>query len=65
LLVRREEGYPREAHGQRLALKVLSVFPTVMYKPNTGELTGIDAKVDAVYRQDSEPDGQNVVLKLW
>ncbi len=36
-----------------------------MYKPNTGELTGIDAKVDAVYRQDSEPDGQNVVLKLW
>jgi hypothetical protein len=28
------------------------------------ELTGVDAKVDAVYCEDREPDGQSVVLKL-
>ena len=27
-------------------------------------LTGVDAKVDAVYCEDREPDGQSVVLKL-
>jgi hypothetical protein len=29
-----------------------------------GDFTGIDAKVDAVYGQYREPDGQNVVLEL-
>jgi hypothetical protein len=33
-------------------------------KNEYGDFTGVDAKVDAVYGQDREPDGQNVVLEL-
>jgi hypothetical protein len=31
-------------------------------KQNRGNFTGVNAKVDAVYGQDREGDGQNVVL---
>jgi hypothetical protein len=32
---------------------------------NMGNFTGVNAKVDAVYRHDREAYGQKVVLKLW